>query len=94
MFSAERVDVKKYTKSCFLQKSAVNFGQKIVKNCEFFVKNCPFPADLRGILIIIQKIQKVAFPGFAWGMGDNFSNHFFRKIFLLNFFRLENLMFF
>ena len=86
MFSAERGGTKKCTKSCFFQKSAVNFGQKIVKNCEFFVKNYPFPADLWGVLITVQKIQKRVFSEFWLGNERQFFKSFFSKNFFVKFF--------
>ena len=86
MFSAERGGVKKCTKSCFFQKSAANFGQKIVKNCEFFVKNCLFPADLRGATVVIQKIQKRVFSEFWLGNEQQFFKLFFSKNFFVKFF--------
>ena len=86
MFSAERGGVKKCTKSRFFQKSAANFGQKIVKNCEFFVKNYLFPADLLGIPLVIQKIQKRAFSEFWLGNEQQFFKSFFSKNFFVKFF--------
>ena len=86
MFSAERGGAEKCTKSCFFQKSAANFGQKIVKNCEFFVKNYPFPADLWGVLITVQKIQKRIFSEFWLGNGWQFFKSFFSKNFFVKFF--------
>ena len=86
MFSAERGGVKKCTKSCFFQKSAVNFGQKIVKNCEFFVKNYPFPTDLWGVRITVQKIQKRIFSEFWLGNGRQIFKSFFSKNFFVKFF--------
>ena len=86
MFSAERGGVKKCTKSCFFQKSAANFGQKIVKNCEFFVKNYHFPADLWGVLITVQKIQKRIFSEFWLGNERQFFKSFFSKNFFVKFF--------
>ena len=86
MFSAERGGAKKCTKSCFFQKSAVNFGQKIVKNCEFFVKNYPFPADLWEVRITVQKIQKRIFSEFWLGNGRQFFKSFFSKNFFVKFF--------
>ena len=86
MFSAERGGAEKCTKSCFFQKSAANFGQKIVKNCEFFVKNYPFPADLWGVLITVQKIQKRIFSEFWLGNERQFFKSFFSKNFFVKFF--------
>ena len=86
MFSAERGGAEKCTKYCFFQKSAANFGQKIVKNCEFFVKNYPFPADLWGVLITVQKIQKRVFSEFWLGNERQFFKSFFSKKFFVKFF--------
>ena len=86
MFSAERGGVKKCTKYCFFQKSAANFGQKIVKNYEFFIKNYPFPADLWGVLITVQKIQKRVFSEFWLGNERQFFKSFFSKKFFVKFF--------
>ena len=86
MFSAERGGDKKYTKFCFCQKLAANFGQKIVKNCEFFVKNCLFPADSLRVPIVIQKIQKRAFSEFWLGNEQQFFKLFFSKNFFVKFF--------
>ena len=86
MFSAERGGVKKCTKSCFFQKSAANFGQKIVKNCEFFAKNGLFPADLWEVPLAIQKIQKRVFSEFCLGNEQQFFKLFFSKNFFVKFF--------
>ena len=86
MFGAERGGTKKCTKSCFFQKSAANFGQKIVKNCIFFVKNCLFPADLWSIPLAIQKIQKRTFSEFWLGNERQFFKSFFSKNFFVKFF--------
>ena len=86
MFSAERGGAKKCTKSCFFQKSAVNFGQKIVKNCEFFVKNGLFPADLWRVPSASQKIQKRVFSELWLGNKQWFFKSFFSKKFFVKFF--------
>ena len=86
MFSAERGGAEKCTKSCFFQKSAANFGQKIVKNCEFFVKNYLFPADLWRVPGASQKIQKGTFSEFWLGNERSFFKSFFSKKFFVKFF--------
>ena len=86
MFSAERGGVKKCTKSRFFQKSAANFGQKIVKNCTFLVKNCLFPADFWNIPLATQKTQKRTFSEFWLGNELQFFKLFFSKNFFVKFF--------
>ena len=49
MFSAERGGDKKCTKFYFFQKLAANFGQKIVKKYEFFVKNLGYKIDIQNV---------------------------------------------
>ena len=82
MCRAEREVTKKCIKCCFFQKSAGNFGLKMLKNYLFFIKNAFFPADLPSIIIYAQKIQKTIFSMFSMGN----ETYFFKLIFSKNFF--------
>ena len=68
--------------------------KKLSKIVNFLLKIVFFRLTCGEYSLLSKKYKKETFPSFGWEMGDNFSNHFFRKNFLLNFFQLEKLMFF
>jgi hypothetical protein len=68
--------------------------KKLSKIVNFLLKIAFFRLTCGEYALLSKKYKKGSFPSFGWEMGDNFSNNFFRKIFLLNFFQLENMMFF
>ena len=60
--------------------------KKLSKIVNFLLKMVFFRLTCGRYPLLSKKYEKGPFPGFNWEIGDNFSNHFFRKIFLLNFF--------
>ena len=68
--------------------------KKLSKIVNFLLKTAFFRLTYWGYSLLSKKYKKGSFPSFGWEMSNNFSNYFFRKIFLLNFFQLENMMFF
>ena len=68
--------------------------KKLSKIVNFLLKIAFFRLTYGKHPLLSKKYKKGSFPSFGWEMSSNFSNYFFRKIFLLNFFQLENMMFF
>ena len=78
----------------FSGSQPVILDKKWSKNIHFLLKNVFFRLTYEEYLTVHKKGKKHPFPSVLWGMRHNFLNYFFRKIFLLNFFRPEKRMFF
>ena len=78
----------------FSGSQPVILDKKWSKNTYFLLKNVFFRLTYEEYLTVKKKKKKHPFSSLLWGMSHNFLNYFFRKIFLLNFFRPEKCMFF
>ena len=78
----------------FSGSQPVILDKKWSKNIHFLLKNVFFRLTYGECLHVHKKSKKHPFPSLLGEMSHNFLNYFFRKIFLLNFFRPEKRMFF
>ena len=78
----------------FSGSQPVILDKKGSKNIHFLLKNVFFRLTYGERLTVHKKGKKHPFPSLLWGMNHNFLNYFFRKNFLLNFFRPEKRRFF